>query len=147
MTTPTRLDSRAASFRFRPRRDKLMTRGAMSDSDSDLLSRAVEGDASALRALLKRFGPQARDAIRGKIDKRWQSVLDEDDVMQVAYLEAFLHIDQLTGRDPASFVGWLSRIAQNALRDAIKGLQRHKRPNPTRRVLESPAGPNEQSYV
>src|SRR5262245_26537019 len=120
----------------------------MSDSDSDsaLLSRAVEGNAAALRTLLKRFGPQAREAIRGKIDKRWQSVLDEDDVMQVAYLEAFLHIDQLTGRDAASFIGWLSRIAQNALRDAIKGLQRQKRPNPTRRVREAP-GVGQDSYA
>src|SRR5437764_231060 len=101
--------TRRSGFSFCMPRDKLMVRGVMSISETELLSRAVEGDASALRALLKRFGPQAREAIRGKIDKRWQSVLDEDDVMQVAYLEAFLHIDQLTGRDPASFVAWLSK--------------------------------------
>ncbi len=54
--------------------------------------------------------------------------------MQVAYLEAFLNIDRLTSRDAASFVAWLSRIARNTLRDAIKGLEREKRPNPARRV-------------
>ncbi len=37
----------------------------MSDADTHLLARAVEGDAPALRALLKRFGPHARNAIRG----------------------------------------------------------------------------------
>lgn len=106
----------------------------MGESDENLLQRAVEGDAAALRDLLKRCGPLARASIQGTIDKRWRTVLDEDDVMQVAYLEAFLHIDQLVSRDTGSFVAWLSRIAQNALRDAIRGLQREKRPNPARRV-------------
>jgi RNA polymerase sigma factor (sigma-70 family) len=46
--------------------------------------------------------------------------------MQVAYIEAFLHIDQLVARDNASFVAWLTRIAENGLRDAIRGLSQQK---------------------
>jgi RNA polymerase sigma factor (sigma-70 family) len=107
---------------------------AMIETDDDLLLRAVEGDAGALRDLLKRCGPRARASIQGKIDARWRAVLDEDDVMQVAYMEAFLHLDQLTSRDIDGFTAWLARIAQNALRDALRGLQRAKRPNPVRRV-------------
>ncbi|MGE3107510.1 MAG: RNA polymerase sigma factor [Phycisphaerales bacterium] len=106
----------------------------MEGSDEKLLDRAVRGDAAALKEMLARFGPRARMCIQGKIDRRHRSVLDEDDVMQVAYLEAFLHIDQLVSRDPNVFVGWLSRIAQNALRDAIRGFERDKRPNPANRV-------------
>lgn len=109
-----------------------------SESDADLLHRAASRDTAALRDLLKRFGPKVRAAIRGKIDARWRSVLDEDDLLQVTYLEAFLHIDQLIARDTDSFVGWLIRIAQNALRDAVKGLERQKRPHPARRVQEAP---------
>jgi RNA polymerase sigma-70 factor, ECF subfamily len=111
----------------------------MNVSDTQLLELAVAGDAEALRSLLKRFGPQVRDTLRGRIDRRLRSLLDEDDVMQITYLEAFLHIDQLTARDPTSFVAWLNRIAQNALRDAIRGLTRQKRPHPARRVA-MPAG-------
>lgn len=103
-------------------------------TDEELLDRAVRGDAAVLRELLKRYGGAAREAVEGKIDRRWRAVLDEDDVMQVAYLEAFLHIHQLTSRDSRSFVAWLSRIAQNALRDAVRGLNCEKRPNPARRV-------------
>jgi DNA-directed RNA polymerase specialized sigma24 family protein len=116
----------------------------MADDDTSLLQKAVEGDVAALRALLERFGGEVRQRISGRIDKRWQALLDEDDVMQVAYLEAFLHIDQLTARDTTSFLAWLTRIAENAIRDAIRGLSRQKRPDPARRVVSSPAT---DSYV
>jgi len=106
----------------------------MPDDDTALLQQAVEGDAEALRALLERFGGEVRGRIKGRIDRRWQASLDDDDVMQVAYIEAFLHIDQLVARDTASFVAWLTRIAENALRDAVRGLSRQKRPDPMRRV-------------
>ncbi len=112
--------------------------------DSALLQKAVEGDAAALRVLLEHFGCEVRQRISGRIDKRWRASLDEDDVMQVTYLEAFLHIDQLTARDSASFLAWLTRIAENALRDAIRGLSRQKRPDPARRVV-AVGGPD--SYV
>lgn len=104
----------------------------MTRADTELLERAVAGDALALRPLLERYGPQVRQAIRGKIGRRWQALLDEDDVMQVTYLEAFLHIEQLVARDPASFTVWLTRIAENVLRDTIKELERQKRAPPVR---------------
>src|ERR1051325_6757940 len=106
----------------------------MADTDTSLLQRAVEGDLAALRCLLEQFGGDVRRRISGRIDNRWRALLDEDDVMQVTYLEAFLHIDQLTARDTASFLVWLTRIAENAIRDAVRGLSRQKRPDPARRV-------------
>ncbi len=111
---------------------------------SQTLIRAKGGDAEALRDLLKCCGPRARTAIRGRIGPHWQSVLSEDDVMQVAYLEAFLHIDQLDADTEGGFVQWLGRIAENALRDAIKGLSRKKRPPPARQAA---AGRSDESYV
>ena len=116
----------------------------MDQPDSELLSAATGGDAEALRTLLKRHGLKARTAIRGKIGPQWQSVLDADDVMQIAYMEAFLHIEQVEAANTGMFVNWLKRIAENALRDAIKGLQRKKRPQPAQRV-HTPAG--NDSYV
>lgn len=116
----------------------------MSEDHLNSLQRAVEGDVNALRELLERYGAEVRGRIRGQIDKRWQAMLDEDDVMQVTYLEAFLHIDQLTARDIPSFVSWLTRIAENSIRDAVRGLTRQKRPDPARRITEMPAT---DSYV
>lgn len=107
--------------------------------EASVFQRAVEGEPEALRLLLDHFGSEVRRRISGRIESRWNSSLDEDDVMQVTYLEAFLHIEQLTARDSASFLAWLTRIAENALRDAIRGLTRQKRPDPSRRVA-TPGG-------
>ena len=116
----------------------------MAEPDTELFDQVIEGDTVAMRALLTRYGPEARRAIQGKIDKKWRAVLEEDDVMQVMYLEAFLHIDQFVGRNPASFVTWLRKIAENVLRDAIRELGRQKRPNPAKRLQ---AAVTEESYV
>lgn len=116
----------------------------MPESDQSLLQQAVEGSAAALRVLLEQFGGQVRSRISGRIDRRWQALLDEDDVMQVAYLEAFLHIDQLTARDTPSFLSWLTRIAENAIRDAVRGLSRQKRPDSAKRLVPANSA---ESYV
>ena len=68
--------------------------------------------------------------------------------MQVTYLEAFLGIKRFSparGAGPAEgFPAWLARIAENNLRDAIKGLRRSKRP-PRDRQLSM--GEGDDSYV
>ncbi len=112
--------------------------------DGELVERAARGDASALRTLLGRHGPEVGQSLAGNIARQWQAVLDVDDVMQVTYLEAFLQIDRLTARDAASFTRWLRRIAENNLRDAVRELGRRKRPHPGMRVAP-PAG--EDSHV
>lgn len=116
----------------------------MVEPDTELFDQAIEGDTEALRTLLTRYGPEARKAIQGKIGRKWRAVLEEDDVMQVTYLEAFLHIDQLIGRNPASFVSWLRKIAENVLRDAMRELERKKRPNSSYRLQTAST---EESYV
>ncbi len=118
-------------FVARPRHGGLSMTGA----DAELLNRAVAGDSAALRPLLEHYGPQVREVIRRKIGRRWQGVLDEDDVMQVSYLEAFLHIEQLVACDLAAFIGWLTRIADNVLRDTIRELERQKRAPAVQPVL------------
>jgi len=116
----------------------------VSTATEELLQRANDGDSEALRELLRAFGPQVRAAIASQIGAPFQSLLDADDVMQVTYLEAFLDRERLAAENEAVFVGWLKRIAENNLRDAIRELQRKKRPNPAQRVQAQDAG---QSYV
>jgi len=116
----------------------------MATDDGALLSRATDGDTGALRTLLERHGARIWTEVDRDIGSRWQSALDADDVMQVTYMEAFLRIGDLGARDGATFVAWLRRIAQNNLRDAIKELDRKKRPNPSMRV-HAPVGA--ESYV
>ena len=116
----------------------------MTTDGAQLFARAAGGDAEALRTLLTRHGGQVWAEINADIGTRWQSAVDADDVMQVSYMEAFLRIDQMTARDAVSFVGWLRSIARNNLRDAIKELERKKRPPPARRLT---AGGHGDSYT
>lgn len=115
-------------------------------ADAELVKKAVAGDAQALTDLLKLHGPAVRGRLTGKIGTPWRSVVDEDDVMQVTYMEAFLRINRFAvGADAhGSFLAWLSRIAENNLKDAIRELDRAKRPDPRQRVRAAP-GPDSYS--
>ncbi len=107
------------------------------DDDAALIEAARTGDHAAVATLLGRFGPVVRQRLNGKIGTHFRGVLDEDDVMQVTYLEAFVRISAFTARPKSpgsSFQAWLGQIAENNLRDAIRGLERAKRPDPRRRV-------------
>jgi len=116
----------------------------LSEGVENLLERAACGDADVLSNLLATYGRQVWAEIDRDIDPKWRAIIDADDVMQVTYLEAFLEIRRLSARDEAGFLGWLRRIAQNNLRDAVKEQGRQKRPQPGMR-LERPA--DTDSYV
>jgi RNA polymerase sigma-70 factor, ECF subfamily len=113
--------------------------------EAAVVEKAVAGDRAALAELLRRFGPVVRQRIAPRISKVWQSVLEPDDVMQVTYMEAFLNIGRFKAAGPGAFTAWLSRMAENNLLDAVKELERAKRPDPRRRVR--PARTAEDSYV
>jgi RNA polymerase sigma-70 factor, ECF subfamily len=104
------------------------------------VERAAEGDEAALVALLEEHGPRVRGAVASSINRKWRSVLDDDDVMQVTYLEAVTRIGGLRERSLAGFIAWLKTIAENNLRDAIRGLEAAKRPDPSKRVTGKTGG-------
>jgi RNA polymerase sigma-70 factor, ECF subfamily len=103
-----------------------------------LVTRAVSGDVDALAALLYQHGPTIEEKLR--IGKAWRAALDASDVMQVTYLEAFLEIGRFDPERAAAFPTWLRRIAENNLRDAIRGLERQKRPPAEQRAELPPHG-------
>ncbi|HKQ50424.1 MAG TPA: sigma-70 family RNA polymerase sigma factor [Phycisphaerae bacterium] len=109
----------------------------MSGRDDELLVKAVAGEREALGMLLTRHGGDVRQALSGAISPEWRSMVDEDDVLQVTYLEAFLQIKKLQPSGMPAFVAWLRRIAENNLQDAIRGLTRAKRPDPRRQVRQA----------
>ena len=104
----------------------------MIESNISLVDRAVAGDDDALSRLLALHGPEVERSL--SIGREWRAVLEPSDVMQVTYLEAFLEIGRYDPTRSEPFRSWLQRIAENNLRDAIRGLQRQKRPQPRNRV-------------
>ena len=89
--------------------------------------RAAGRDGDALEELLRETGPAVAAGL--SIEGRWQASFDREDVMQVTYLEACLRIGTLRSRTIEGFRGWLASIAENNLRDALRALQRDKRPD------------------
>lgn len=108
----------------------------MSDSQEQLLKSALSGDQKSLVALLEQVGPQVRAKIATKISSTWRTLVDEDDVMQVTYLEAVMRLTSFTG-GMAQFVGWLTRMAENNLIDAIRSLEAGRRPAPSKQIKKS----------
>jgi RNA polymerase sigma-70 factor (ECF subfamily) len=107
----------------------------MATNERTLVRAAVSGDGDALSALLVRHGPAVERSLQ--ISPVWRAVLEPADVMQVTYLEAFLQIRRFDPNRGARFDAWLRRIAENNLRDALRGLERQKQPQPANRVRPS----------
>ncbi len=119
----------------------------MAESDDVLISRGVAGEEEALVALLEQHGPAVRRSLAGKIAVRWQSVLSVDDVMQETYSDAFLSISRFRPQGDGSFLRWLTTLARNNLRDAVKELGRAKKGGGTLQVeARSPDGSHLDFY-
>ncbi len=116
------------------------------DIGNDLrVERAVSGDAQALEDLLQDHGPRVRSGLSIGAERRRD--LDPDDVMQVTYLEAYLRIRHLRTPTEGGFAKWLTRIAENNLHDAIRGLARDKRGGAALRVTRGAAGESARTLL
>lgn len=103
-----------------------------------LLKKAKGGDQGALMDLLEQAGPIVRARLAAKISGPWRAAIDEDDVMQVTYIEACMRLDHFTSGQSREFVAWLNRLAENNLIDAIRAMECAKRPNPTKKLSVAP---------
>lgn len=109
----------------------------MGDGDvklDELLARAREGDRTALIELLEACAGRVRGRISPKITGYLRPFLDEDDVMQVTYLEVATRFETFSNGDSNGFLAWMSRLAENNLIDAVRMIEADKRPNPKKRV-------------
>ncbi|MEM7754403.1 MAG: sigma-70 family RNA polymerase sigma factor [Planctomycetota bacterium] len=111
------------------------------------LEQALAGDRNALIDLLESLGPRVRGRIAARIGPHHRSSIDEDDVMQVTYLEAVTRLASFRGGGSSGFLAWLSRLAENNLVDAIRMIEAEKRPNPKKRVRASRVSPETDSMV
>lgn len=113
--------------------------------DPRTIQRAVDGDDAALGELLRAVEPQLRASIT--VQPLWRRDLDVDDVLQVAYLEAFMRIGALRERSPAAFRAWMRRLVDTNIKDAIRGLERDKRPDARRRVTQGGQGGSARTLI
>lgn len=96
-------------------------------SEDALVAQACAGNAAALEELLVRLETPLRQSLTSLIPAAYRSAFDADDLIQVTFVEAFLHIGRFSPRGNGSFLAWLTRLGRNNLTDAIRELRRDKR--------------------
>ena len=77
------------------------------DTDERLVERARAGDSAVFELLMRRHNQRVYRVVRSVL----RDTDDIEDVMQQAYVQAFLHLDQFGGN--ARWSTWLCRIAIN----------------------------------
>lgn len=93
---------------------KLRSESLVSIADADLVARAREGHEGAEDMLYRRHAPRALRTVVRLLGARQ----DAEDVVHDAFVIAFESLDRL--RDPASFRGWLMKIAVTRVRRVIR---------------------------
>lgn len=81
--------------------------GAAEETDESLVTRARAGDSAAFELLMRRHNQRVFRVVRSVL----RDTDDIEDVIQQAYMQAFLHLDQFGGN--ARWSTWLCRIAIN----------------------------------
>ncbi len=108
-----------------------------SQEQEELLVRARHGDQQSLATLLAELTPELRRRIASKMSGPWQSIIDEDDILQVTFMEAYTRLEKFTGGGVSGFMAWLTRMAENNRIDAVRALEGAKRPGPSKRVTKN----------
>ena len=94
---------------------------------SDLVVRSVQGEESALKALLAETYPKLCRYVGAKIPTYLRSSLDAEDIVQEAMLSVVRHIGSFEPRGPDSFDRWVTTIALRKLRSTIEYYRADKR--------------------
>jgi RNA polymerase sigma factor (TIGR02999 family) len=107
----------------------------MSNEDEDsLIRRAKGGGVDAWESLVGRYQKELHEHIRRHHPRSLTAYFTAEDILQEAFLQAWLDIGSLRQTGPTAFLAWLKAVADRRLSDAIKGQQRLKRGGGMRRV-------------
>ena len=90
-------------------------------SDDDIIARVQGGDIDAFELVMRRYNQRLYRTVRAILREDDETV----DVMQEAYVNAFTHLSDFSGR--ARFSTWLTRIA---VHEALARLRKRKRLEP-----------------
>jgi RNA polymerase sigma-70 factor (ECF subfamily) len=112
-----------------------MSERAMTESahafDEELVRRVRAGDEAAARVLFERHLPALRARARSRLPASLKGRVGESDVIQEAYLSAFLAIGEFEDRGDGSFAAWLRQILErriaNEVRDGVAAAKRDAR--------------------
>jgi RNA polymerase sigma-70 factor (ECF subfamily) len=97
------------------------------EKTQNLVALAKGGNQAALNQLCCVYGERVRRIIRFRLNRKLRSKLDSVDVVQDVLLLAMGGLKDFTYRNEGDFLRWLSRIAENKLRDIFDEFYADKR--------------------
>jgi RNA polymerase sigma-70 factor (ECF subfamily) len=86
-------------------------------ADHDIIERVLAGDTASFALIMRRYNRRLYRIARSVLP----SAADAEDAVQNAYLQAYSHLAQFTGKGP--FSGWLARIALNEALGRRRGME------------------------
>ena len=89
-------------------------------TDEELARQARDGDESAVEVLFERWAPRMRERVRRSLRGIVRRRIAESDVIQDAWLAAFLRFEDFEDRGEGSFGRWLQKILENKLKEALR---------------------------
>ncbi len=92
-----------------------------------LLRQAHAGDQKALGDLYARYGERLRSVVRLRLGPRLRSKMESCDVVQEALLASLRHVEQAEFVSSGAFMRWLSKLAENRIRDEAEKYTAQKR--------------------
>lgn len=111
----------------------------------NLEERAVRGDQAAQAELMSACAGALRSRLSPSIPSKFRSLIDVDDILQVTFIDVIVNINRFESRGEGAFLAWITRLAENNLRDAVRGLERKKRQPPGHKLTG--AHGSEESYT
>lgn len=102
-------------------------RCSFNQKTQQLLTLAKDGDESALNQLCRVYSERVRWMVRLRMNKDLRSKLESMDLAQDVLINALHGLGDFTYKNEGDFIRWLSKIAENALRDNLDKLHADKR--------------------
>jgi len=93
----------------------------------ELVALAQGGDNAALDQLCKVYGERVQRIVRFRMGGELRAKLESMDLVQDAFMAAVKDLDKFTYRDEGDFLRWMSKIAENRIRDNLRQLHANKR--------------------
>jgi RNA polymerase sigma-70 factor (ECF subfamily) len=97
------------------------------DKTRHLVALAQDGDESALNQLCKVYGARVLWIIRLRMGAELRTKLESMDLVQDVLMSALKDLGNFTYKNEGDFLRWLSKIAENRLRNQLQRLHANKR--------------------
>ena len=102
-------------------------RDSFANRTQELVALAKDGNDSALNQLCNVYGERVHWIVRLRMGKELRSKLESMDLVQDVLFSALRDLGDFTYKNEGDFLRWLSKIAENRLRDNVDKLHADKR--------------------